>query len=603
MKSSLIKLMGLGLIPLTMTACLGNQQKANIAQTDSNSSLSVVAPIVPAQPEVSTAPPVTNNTSTINTPPANTNPTDGDTVGLLPNTCDAGVGFTYAGTLKINSGATKTNSTSVKLNIDRNEATMMKISQNSNCGCGVWEPYAPEKVINLNKANSLNNISVQFTDLDNIPTKCVSASILHDSNGPQITITPSAGNNYESTSSQSFIVRVVDENGSPFSSSCLLNTKSLGCNLQSGDNTITIPASSAGSYQLAIITTDDLGNSQTQQASWEIKLGLKKVAQDIEIKGNNKVDILMVIDNSGSMSFEQKSMSDRMSKFMTQIKDLDYRIAVTTTDPRNIELGDGRLVKMKGTDKYVLDKSFSLENAQTILGKTLQRSEVGSGSEQGINATFRAIERSLEQINVCKKSAASEHASTTAFSHANENSALFRQCREKEEKCRSESAVLFRDDANFATVLISDEDESATNYRNIPENLVKFIKTTWPTKNFAFHSIINKVGDEACRKTNGAAYGTIYTKMSQLTGLNTTGGSIIGSVCEYDYGSQLSGIGKSVQLMDQVMDLKCSPIDGKVSIKLNDKDFTAAFKVQDKKLVFENNLPIGNYKLEYSCQN
>ncbi len=566
--------MGLGLIPLTMTACLGNQQTASVQQAESNSSLSVIAPTVPAQPEVVTAPTVTTTPINTDTPSTAIPPNDGDTVGLLPNTCDAGVGFTYAGNLKINSGAAKTNSTSVKLNLDRNEATMMKISQNSNCGCGVWEPYTTEKTVTLNKANGLNDISVQFIDLDNIPTKCASASILHDSKAPEITITPSATNNYESSSPQSFIVRVIDENGSPFNSSCSLNTKALDCKLQSGDNTITIPASAIGSYQLSITTTDDLDNSQSEQTSWEIKLGIKKIAQDIEIKGNNKVDILMVIDNSGSMAYEQKSMADRMSKFMTQIKDLDYRIAVTTTDPRNIDLGDGRLVKMKGSEKYVLDKSIPLEKAQIILGKTLQRSEVGSGTEQGINATFRAVERSLETIKD-----------------------------KKENKGDKDTEVLFRDDANFATVLISDEDESAKNYRNTPENLLKFIKTTWPTKNFAFHSIINKIGDEACRKTNGAAYGNVYTKMSQLTGLNTTGGSIIGSVCEFDYGSQLSGIGKSVQLMDQVMELKCAPVDGKVSIKLNDKDFTANFKTQDKKLVFENNLPIGNYKLEYSCQN
>ncbi|PIS10564.1 MAG: hypothetical protein COT73_08700 [Bdellovibrio sp. CG10_big_fil_rev_8_21_14_0_10_47_8] len=316
------------------------------------------------------------------------------------------------------------------------------------------------------------------------------------------------------------------------------------------------------------------------------------VRQDYQIKSNKKVDILIVDDNSGSMEYEQRSMAKRMSTFLNQLSGLDWRVAVTTTDPRSSAIwGDGRIVEMKGLPRqYFIDSSMDSDRAQKILGNTLQRPETGSPYEQGIYATYRAIERSFMTSKEKACSCTSSHASSTNYG--------------KNSACRSPNQDFFRDDANFATIVISDEDESKKKEKNIPENLLKFVKSTWKDKNFAFHSIVTRPGDVACKKGHGASYGNIYARMSQLTGNGTVGGAIIGSVCETDYGSQLAGIGDSVQQMQRVIPLKCAPIGSSTSsvvVWLNGSNYTASYEVQGDRLVFSSRLPAGQYSLEYRC--
>ncbi|MCK6598726.1 MAG: hypothetical protein L6Q37_10210, partial [Bdellovibrionaceae bacterium] len=84
-----------------------------------------------------------------------------------------------------------------------------------------------------------------------------------------------------------------------------------------------------------------------------------------------KIDILFVIDNSGSMEYEQKSMAQRTSQFLTLLHGLDFQIAITTTDPRNINLGDGRLVPIKrDSGGYIIDSNQEITSAQTQLSQT-----------------------------------------------------------------------------------------------------------------------------------------------------------------------------------------------------------------------------------------
>jgi len=276
---------------------------------------------------------------------------------------------------------------------------------------------------------------------------------------------------------------------------------------------------------------------------------------------------LLIDDNSASMEYEQQSMAKRMSTFMSILSGLDWRIAITTTDPTSKAWGDGQLLEMKGmTKQYYISSSMDATKAQTALEATIQRSEIGSSSEQGIYATYRAVERSLVSTDP--------------------------------------SSQFFRSDANFATVVISDEDESDKQFRNIPENLLALVKKTWPSKSFAFHSIITRSGDAQCKNGNGNTYGVTYEKMSKLTGAGMIGGPIIGSVCEADYGSQLRGIGDSVQAMQKIIDLQCAPIgnvNSSVVVQLNGSNYTAPYQVDGTRLVFQTNLPIGKYVLQYTC--
>ncbi|MCX6118734.1 MAG: hypothetical protein NT027_14430 [Proteobacteria bacterium] len=47
------------------------------------------------------------------------------------------------------------------------------------------------------------------------------------------------------------------------------------------------------------------------------------------------LDLLIVVDNSGSMAQEQSNLADRMTPLLSAVKDSDWQIAITTTDPKN----------------------------------------------------------------------------------------------------------------------------------------------------------------------------------------------------------------------------------------------------------------------------
>src|SRR5690606_12181526 len=111
----------------------------------------------------------------------------------------------------------------------------------------------------------------------------------------------------------------------------------------------------------------------------------------------DKVDVLVVIDNSGSMKTEQQNMKSRFSSFIDKLSGLNWQLGIITTDvTRDTELRDGRLIEMSGLNTRVLNTSMNINTVKTAFGNTIQRSESGSGSEQGIRASYRAVERSQE---------------------------------------------------------------------------------------------------------------------------------------------------------------------------------------------------------------
>lgn len=509
----------------------------------------------PSSPSPTTPVPPTSGT----TPPSSPGGTD--------TTCQpAVVGKIDAGTLTINAGAALTKNTQVQLSLDHAFVSQMKISNTADCSCGNWEPYLSSKTWNLSLSNAINTISVQFKDYDSVPTKCVSASILHDNTPPQINLTAATGNSYLYGSTPLFNYSVTDAGAGVKSVTCAIDDQAISCNSPTG--TLSLTSLASGSHKISVKASDNLDQENTGSQSFTISTPYHDITQNKVITADNKVDILVVVDNSPSMQDIQKSMAKRVSSLMDQVKNLDYRIAVTTTDPSNATTGDGRLLPLTGFgNQYVISPDMGLVNAQAALANTVQRPEIGSITEEGIYATYRVIERALAGETNAKN--------------------------------------FFRSDAAFATILISDADESANGSKNKPENLISLVKTNWPSKKFIFNSLIVRPGDSACLNSGRENYGPTYDSLSRLLGYGTVGGSIIGTVCASDYGSQLSGIGQSVQQLVKIMDLDCAPIGSATSAVTVVKDgshYTDAYTIQGLKIIFQNNLPVGNYTLTYQCQ-
>lgn len=468
-----------------------------------------------------------------------------------------GVGF------QINNGATETNSRELLFDFDDYNKLSMKISPNGTCEGGSWEDISTQKIIASERINQILTYSVKFIDFEHSETECYKSQIIHDSEGPSILFVKYPNQTLDPSATSEMTINISDRLTSVKSATCqlVMAQETIEKPCTAGNNSVSISSLPEGVYSFVVHAEDILGNKSTGEVKWSVVSTTRQLSQSIQVNDYKKVDILFIIDNSGSMAYEQKNMATRVANFLTVIRGLDYQVAVTTTDPRSsVAWGDGQLLPFSPNAGSVLDIRTPETTAQDLIGKTLQRPETGSSSEQSIYATYRVIDRYIS------------------------NQAPHRQ--------------LFREGAQFAVINISDEDESANGPKNDPENLIKHVHDTFGgQKTFSFHSIITKPGDTQCKSTYGATYGERYKILSELTG------GIVGSVCEQDYAAQVTGIAQGVRNLLKTMSLQCKPLtDGySINIKKDGQAFVDVFRVDGVNLIFEKELSPGNYVVDYRC--
>ncbi len=325
-------------------------------------------------------------------------------------------------------------------------------------------------------------------------------------------------------------------------------------------------------------------------------------------QASGKVDILIVVDNSGSMSYEQRNMANRFDSLIDKLKGMDWQMGIVTTDmSADANLKDGRLISFANLNKYLISSQDDPIEAKKAFAATIQRPEMGSGLEQGIRATYRAFERAL--MNSTQGGGIS-------------NAGLVRP--------GSTVAVIVVSDADETVVQVKvgtdangndiyrqlAGDESTFTNRNFPVNLRDFFKSNFSTNTLKFSSIIVKPDDLACaqnqtayvdasgksQKNQNEGYGTHYKQLSDMTG------GIIGDVCATDYGDQLKIIGQNIA--DQVNEilLECAPVDsdnnGKVDLVIKDatRDIILDnYTLTGNKVVFSQMLPVSMYSVSYRC--
>lgn len=463
---------------------------------------------------------------------------------------------------RINQGQTLTKSETLQLDFySLIEMNYLKISYGSTCATGTWVPYVNSQTLVSAQKNQIVEISVQYRDLDNRMSPCLTQKIMIDQVGPDILFKKYPLQVVEQGQNVELIFEVTDNLSGVASVSCTFQGATKTC--YKGTNTINIPSIAEGDYSLKVDASDNLGNSSSKAVNFKVTSTYRMMSQKATVREANTVDVLFVMDNSGSMAYEQKSMGSRVANFLQVLRGLDYQIAVTTTDPRSsVAFGDGQLVPMKGlTNEYMITSSMNENTAKTILSNTLQRTETGDASEQGINAATRTVERALADRT-------------------------------------SRYGKFIRDSAQLAVVVISDEDESANKAKNDPNFILNLVRENYTGKSFTFHSIIARPGDTACLKGEGATAGTRYAEFSKLTG------GVIGDVCAMDYAAQVNGIAEGVRKTLKTITLACAPVIDATHTVVVLKDgaaYSGTNSISGLNLVFNDMLPAGSYEVLYTC--
>ncbi|CAN5403990.1 hypothetical protein BH10BDE1_BH10BDE1_30420 [soil metagenome] len=342
--------------------------------------------------------------------------------------------------------------------------------------------------------------------------------------------------------------------------------------------------------------------------------------------GEGLVDILIVNDNSGSMSAEQNKMATAFAGFLSSINNLDYRIAMTTTDVSDLRqrvgtlsnlgynppgpynaygaLQDGKLIEFTSGLTY-LERSNA--NKENLFNTTVKRAETAeceaslarhdspshcpAGDERPIAAMGLTIKNYLSTF-----ARPTAHLAVIVLSDEDERSVS------KYNPCSGYGSA---DAANCQAIKSAYPFESADE----PQTVVNNFRSLYPNKTMSIHSIIVKPGDIGCRNAQTGQIpspqpvlgfeGYAMAKLSSMTG------GIVGNICESNYTSQLQNIGYTIGTQVTSLPFRCVPENNSYDVLFNGVKQTAGFSADFNTMVLTINTtlsPLTKVTLKYSCR-
>ncbi len=352
-------------------------------------------------------------------------------------------------------------------------------------------------------------------------------------------------------------------------------------------------AAGMGTYLIYLNATAMGYNSFSSQSPLEVTIApvtspVREVTYEKLVQAtDNKVDILLVVDDSNSMSPENAKLALKLKDFVADLSSsgIDWQMCATVTRSQDVYnngvyyWGASRnWVKYLGSPNWIL-KSGAVDPNSVFEIFTDTVASIGAGwegtdDERGIKAAWWNIE--YGQYNLC-----------------------------------------YRNEASLAVILISDEDERSVGgnsayqyytdeYKPLetddqPQEFVNKVKQKFGlSKRFSFNSIIVKPGDTTCMATQDAEgskahFGHKYSELSQLTG-----GAAV-SVCDADYSKNLYYFKDRIVNTLASVPLECAPT-GDVKVTITPIMNGVTTSMQNNTLVFNPAVPAGRtIKLVYNC--
>lgn len=253
------------------------------------------------------------------------------------------------------------------------------------------------------------------------------------------------------------------------------------------------------------------------------------------------VDIMVVVDESPSMSAERKKLGEKIGSFISSLNGVDWRIAITTADASS-DGEKGSFINLEGTSSKILTQKTT--NYKEVFLNTIQRKASSvSSTEEPLAATVLAIA-----------------------------------------KAKTENAGFFRDGASLSVIYITDEDERSrgtSSKATKPSAVLGAVAATWPKKSFKAYGIVVEPGDFSClRKASNHQEATFVSTLAAATG------GLTGSLCDDDYSSTLSTIGKNVRKLNDTFELIDLPKADSIEVSLVPAQ-DIKWSLEGKKIIFD----------------
>ncbi|MGZ3689886.1 MAG: hypothetical protein ACXVAX_00195, partial [Pseudobdellovibrio sp.] len=345
-----------------------------------------------------------------------------------------------------------------------------------------------------------------------------------------------------------------------------------------------------GTYKIYLTATADGYNAYVSPAPLMLTVAENTMSyrnvtyQKTVTASDNKVDILLVVDDSNSMLSDNMKLAQKLEGFVKDLSTsgLDWQMCATVTrwqddNPDHIAYWglSRKWINYIGSPQWVLNAGAN--NPFPIFNDTIQAIGAGwanSDDERGIKAAWWNME--YAQYNFC-----------------------------------------YRPDASIATIIISDEDERSVGGNpsevyydgelkpleadDYPQSYITKVKQQFgENKRFTFNSIIVKPGDATCMATQDASgskshYGYKYNELSQLTG------GAVGSICDDDFSTNLYYFKDKIVNTLASLPLECAPV-GQVTVTVTPTMGSFTTSLVNNTIVFNPAIPAGRtVQLDYKC--
>ncbi len=252
------------------------------------------------------------------------------------------------------------------------------------------------------------------------------------------------------------------------------------------------------------------------------------------------VDILVVIDNSGSMSDEQQNLGSKMNYLLQAVNDAQWQIGVVTTSPKQNAAGADicQITIIKPSDA----------DATTKFANAINAGLSGDGNEQGIRQAVNGL------------------------------------------KCNENPWI--RQDSSVAVLIVSDAD-NCSDGKGCGSNawaseiyLEDYVEKTMGreiNKNAAFYGIFSPPGNTC---PSAESTGNIYQRLVNYK--IPAGKSRYGRICDADYKSTLTMISNDIALLlKNQFELGSIPDSGSLTLKVDGQAIPAAnYKINNKTISF-----------------
>ncbi len=196
-----------------------------------------------------------------------------------------------------------------------------------------------------------------------------------------------------------------------------------------------------------------------------------------------KVDLLVVVDDSRSMSDDQARLRYELPALTGDLHDADWQIAVVTTSSPCLR--GNRVLRKSDPD------------AAQAFAQMIDAGTAGDADERGIAVALDAVKG----------------------------------------KCAAGDKPWIRDDATIALLFVSDEDSGAGD----PAELVAYLKSLRPVARLHSYALIWQRADPKCRLAGNESEGLRYREVSASLG------GLVGSICQNDFTQFLEALSRDLR--------------------------------------------------------